>query len=149
VAQWQCWVEIGRSHRSMGQRALTCLAQGGWTVGPPVSGGLFDFFRCRKKKCWCCCWTTVTERFLTAEGGSSADEVDDVCLSVVGEVQGLAVAEATGPRESERPAGAAAPGSKVVTEPPGPRARRKKNKGKSQHGTGRLERRRRQALCRQ
>ena len=87
----------------------------------------------------------MTERFLTAEGGSSADEVDDVCLSVVGEVEGLAVAEATGLRESER----AAPGSEVVTEPPGPRARRKKNKGKSQHGTGRLERRRRQVLCRQ
>ena len=68
VAQWQCWEEMGRSHRPMGKRALTCLAKGGWTVGPPVSGGLFDFFRCRKKKCWCCCRTTVTERFLTAEG---------------------------------------------------------------------------------
>jgi hypothetical protein len=47
-----------------------------------------------------------SERFLKAEGGSSADEVDDDCLSVVGEVKVLAVAEDTGPRESERAAGA-------------------------------------------
>ena len=43
-------------------------------------------------------------------GGSSADEVDN-CLSVVEEVEGLAVAEATGPKKSERTAGAEAPGS--------------------------------------
>ena len=38
------------------------------------------------------------ERFLKVEGGSSAD--------IMGEVEGLAVTEDTGPRESERPAGA-------------------------------------------
>jgi hypothetical protein len=46
-----------------------------------------------------------SERFQTAEAGSSADEVDD-CLSVAWKVEGLAVAEATGPKTSERPAGA-------------------------------------------
>ena len=40
------------------------------------------------------------ERFLQVEWGSSAD--------IMGEVEGLAVAEDTGPRESERPAGAEA-----------------------------------------
>ena len=44
-----------------------------------------------------------SERFQTAD--SSADEVDD-CLSVAWKVEGLAVAEATGPKTSERPAGA-------------------------------------------
>ena len=40
------------------------------------------------------------ERFLKVEGGWSA--------AIMGEVEGLAVAEDTGPRESERPAGAEA-----------------------------------------
>jgi hypothetical protein len=44
-----------------------------------------------------------SERFQTAEAGSSADEVD-ACLSVVWEVEELAVAEAKGPKTSERPA---------------------------------------------
>jgi hypothetical protein len=51
-----------------------------------------------------------SERFEIAEAGSSADEMDD-CLSIVLEVEGLAVAEATGPKTSEMPAGAEAPGS--------------------------------------
>ena len=50
-------------------------------------------------------------------------EADEACLSVVGEGEGLVVAEATGPRQSERTAGAEAPGSNVETEPPGPRTR--------------------------
>ena len=62
-----------------------------------------------------------SERFQTAEGGSSVDEVDDDCLSVVGEVEGLAMAEAMDPKEIERPAGAEAPGSDEVMEPPGPK----------------------------
>ena len=37
----------GRSSRFMGQRTLTCRV----AVGPPVSGGLFDFFRFLKKMC--------------------------------------------------------------------------------------------------
>jgi hypothetical protein len=49
-----------------------------------------------------------SEYFDTAEAGSSADEMDD-CLSVVSEVEGLAVAEATGPKISKMPAGAGAP----------------------------------------
>ena len=69
-----------------------------------------------------------SERFQTAEGGSSADEVDDDCLSVVGEVEGLAVAEATGPKESERPAGAEAPDSDEVMEPPGPKEEEQRQK---------------------
>ena len=60
-----------------------------------------------------------SERFQTAEAGSSADEVDD-CLSVVWEVEGLAVAEATGAKTSERPARAEAPGSDELMESPGP-----------------------------
>ena len=44
------------------------------------------------------------ERFLKVEGGSSAD--------IMGEVEGLAVAEDTGPRESERPARVEAPAVK-------------------------------------
>ena len=66
-----------------------------------------------------------SERFQTAEAGSSADEVDD-CLSVVWEVEGLAVAEATGPKTSERPAGAEAPGSDELMESPGPEEEQRK-----------------------
>jgi hypothetical protein len=58
------------------------------------------------------------------------------------------LAEATGPKESERPAGAEAPDSDEVMEPPGTKARRKKNKGRSRYGPGTVERRRRQALSR-
>jgi hypothetical protein len=45
-----------------------------------------------------------SEYFDTAEAGSSADEMDD-CLSVVSEVEGLAVAEATGTKMSKMPQG--------------------------------------------
>jgi hypothetical protein len=59
----------------------------------------------KKKKCWCCCLDdSDIERFLKVEGGSSAD--------IMGEVEGLAVAEDTGPRESERPARVEAPAVK-------------------------------------
>jgi hypothetical protein len=46
------------------------------------------------------------ERFVKVEGGSSAD--------IMGEVERLAVAEDTGSRESERPAGAEARPSRTV-----------------------------------
>ena len=57
------------------------------------------------------------EYFDTAEAGSSADEMDD-CLSVVSEVEGLAVAEATGPENSKMPAGAETTGSEELMESP-------------------------------
>ena len=87
-----------------------------------------------------------SEYFDTAEAGSSADEMDD-CLSAVSE--GVAVAEVTGPPSSEVPAGAEAPGSEGMVDSPGRTVRRKKNKGRSRYGPGRLERRKRQALSRQ
>ena len=59
-----------------------------------------------------------SEYFDTAEACSSADEMDD-CLSVVSEVEGLTVAEATGPKISKVPAGAEAPGSDELMESPG------------------------------
>ena len=68
-----------------------------------------------------------SECFDTMEAGSSADEMDD-CLSVVLEVEGLAVAEAMGPKESERLAGAEAPGSDEVMEPLAPRPGGRKTK---------------------
>ena len=68
------------------------------------------------------------ERFQTAEAGSSADEIDD-CLSVVSEVEGLAVAEATGPKTSERSAGAEIPGSDELMESPAPLGRTKGEAG--------------------
>jgi hypothetical protein len=87
-----------------------------------VSGGLFDFFQMSQEEEVLVLWLedSDSERCQTTEAGSSADEVDD-CLSVVGEVEGLAVAEAMGPKESERLAGAEAPGSDEVMEPPAPR----------------------------
>ena len=88
-----------------------------------------------------------SECFDTMEAGSSADEMDD-CLSVVLEVEGLAVAEATGPKISKVPAGTEAPGSDELIESPGRKARRKKSKGRSRYGAGRAERRKRQALSR-
>ena len=87
-----------------------------------------------------------SEYFDTAEADSSADEMDD-CLSAVSEV--VAVAEVTGPPSGEVPAGAEAPGSEGMVDSPGRTVRRKKNKGRSRYGPGRLERRKRQALSRQ
>ena len=66
-----------------------------------------------------------SERFQTAEAGSSADEVD-ACLCVVWEVEGLAVAEATGPKTSERPARAKAMGSDELMESSGPEEEQRK-----------------------
>ena len=86
--------ERGRSGTPMGHRTLTCLAQGG--CRPPVSGGLFDLFQMSQEEED----VLSLEYFDTAEAGSSADEMDD-CLSVVSEVEGLAVAEATGPENSK------------------------------------------------
>ena len=108
-----------------------------------MSGGLFDFFQMSQEEevLVLLLEDSDSERFQTTEAGSSADEVDD-CLSVVGEVEGLAVAEATGPKESDRPAGAEPPGSDVMT-------RRKRNKGRSWYGPGRVECRKRQAMSRQ
>ena len=83
-----------------------------------------------------------SEYFDTAEVGSSADEMED-CLSAVSE--GVAVAEVTGPPSSKVPE---APGSEGTIDSLGHTVRRK-NKGRSRYGPGRLERRKRQALSRQ
>lgn len=61
-----------------------------------------------------------SERFQIAEAGSSADEVNE-CLSVVWEVEGLAVAEVTGPKTSDE-----APGSDELMESPGPEEEQRK-----------------------
>jgi hypothetical protein len=66
-------------------------------------------------------------------------------LSAVSE----AVAEVTGPPSSKMPAGAEASGSEGMIDSPGRTVRRKKIKGRSRHGPGRLERHKRQALIRQ
>ena len=87
-----------------------------------------------------------SECFDTAEAGSSADEMED-CLSAVSE--GVAVAEVTDPPSSKVPTGAKAPDSEEMIDSPGRTVRRKKNKGRSRYGPGRLERRKRQALSRQ
>ena len=87
-----------------------------------------------------------SECFDTAEAGSSADEMED-CLSAVSE--GVAVAEVTSPPCSKVPAGAEAPGSEGMIDSPDRTVRRKKNKGRSRYGPGRLERRKRQAISRQ
>jgi hypothetical protein len=47
------------------------------------------------------------------------------------------------------PLGAEAPGSEGMIDSPDHTVRRKKNKGRSRYGPGRLERRKRQALSRQ
>ena len=91
--------ERGRSCTPIGHRTLTCLVQGG--CPPPVSGGLFDLFQMsQKEEDVLSLEDSDNEYFDTAEAGSSADEMDD-CLSVVSEVEGLAVAEATGPENSK------------------------------------------------
>ena len=114
-----------------------------------MSGGLFDLFQMSQKEEDVLSLEDSDSEYLdTAEAGSSADEMDD-CLSVVSEVEGLAVAEATGPENSKMPAGAEAPGSEELMESPGRKSRRKKNKGRSRYGPGRAERRKRQALSRQ
>ena len=139
--------EMGRSCAPIGHRTLTCLVQGG--CRPPVSGGLFDLFQMsQKEEDVLSLEDSDNEYFDTAEAGLSADERDD-CLSVVSEVEGLAVAEATDPENSKMPAGAEAPGSEELMESPGRKARRKKNKSRSRYGPGRAERRKRQALSRQ
>jgi hypothetical protein len=66
-----------------------------------------------------------SECFDTVEAGSSADEMD-VCLSVLSEVEGLAVAEATGPKISKVPAGTEAPGSDDLIESPAARSGERK-----------------------
>ena len=108
-----------------------------------MSGGLFDLFHMSQEEED----VLSLEYFDTAEAGSSADEMDD-CLSVVSEMEKLAVAEATSPKISKVPAGAEAPGSDELMESPGHKARRKKNKGRSRYGPDRAERRKRQALSR-
>jgi hypothetical protein len=109
-----------------------------------VSGGLFNFFQMsQQEEDVLSLEDSGSEYFDTAEAGSSADEMDD-CLSAVSE--GVAVAEVTGPPSSEVPAGAEAPGSEGMVDSPGRTVRRKKNKGRSRYGPGRLERRKRQAL---
>ena len=110
------------------------------------SGELFDLFQMSQEEEDVVVLSLEdSEYFDTAEAGSSADEMDD-CLSVVSEVEGLAVAEATGTKMSKMPAGAEAPGSDDLMDSP---ARRKKNKGRSRYGPGRAERRKRQAISRQ
>ena len=95
------------------------------------SGELFDLFQMSQEEEDVLVLSLEdSEYFDTAEAGSSADEMDD-CLSVVSEVEGLAVAEATGTKMSKMPAGAEAPGSDDLMESP---ARRKKNKGRSRMG---------------
>jgi hypothetical protein len=112
-----------------------------------VSGGLFNLFQMsQQEEDVLSLEDSGSEYFDTAEAGSSADEIDD-CLSAVSE--GLAVAEVTGPPSSKMPAGAEAPGSDEMIDSPGRTVRRKKNKGRSRYGPGRLERRKRQALIRQ
>ena len=118
-------------------------------TGPPVSGGLFDLFQMSLiEEDVLSLEDSDSEYFDTAEAGSSADEMDD-CLSAVSEVDGLAVAEATGPKSSKVPAGAKAAGSQELMESPGRKARWKTNKGRSRYGPSRVERRKRQALIRQ
>ena len=114
-----------------------------------MSGGLFDLFQMSQENVLeLSVEDSDSECYDTVEAGSSADEIDD-CLSVVSEVEGLAVAEATGPKISKVPAGAKAQGSDELMESPGRKARRKKNKGRSQYGAGRAEHRKRQAISRQ
>ena len=112
-----------------------------------MSGGLFNLFQMsQQEEDVLSLEDSGSEYFDTAEAGSSADEIDD-CLSAVSE--GLAVAEVTGPPSSKMPAGAEAPGSDEMIDSPGRTVRRKKNKGRSRYGPGRLEHRKRQALIRQ
>ena len=112
-----------------------------------MSGGLFNLFQMSQQEEGVLSQEdSGSECFDTAEAGSSADEMDD-CLSAVSE--GLAVAEVTGPPSSKMTAGAEAPGSEGMIDSPGRMVRRKKNKGRSRYGPGRLERRKRQALIRQ
>ena len=88
-----------------------------------MSGGLFDLFQMSlKEEDVLSLEDSDSEYFDTAEAGSSADEMDD-CLSAVSEVDGLAVAEATGPKSSKVPAGAEAAGSEELMESPGRKAR--------------------------
>ena len=129
----------------IGHRILTCLAQGGYR--PPVSGGLFNLFQMtQQEEDVLSLEDSGSEYFDTAEAGSSADEMED-CLSAVSE--GVAVVEVTGPPSRKVPAGAEAPGSEGMIDSPDHTVRRKKNKGRSRYGPGRLERRKRQALSRQ
>jgi hypothetical protein len=87
----------------------------------------------------CCRWRTAGVSALIQR--RQAHEMED-CLSAVSE----AVAEVTGPPSSKMPAGAEAPGSEGMIDSPGRTVRRKKNKGRSRYGPGRLERHKRQAL---
>ena len=112
-----------------------------------MSGGLFNLFQMtQQEEDVLSLEDSGIEYFDTAEAGSSADEMED-CLSAVSE--GVAVVEVTGPPSSKVPAGAEAPGSEGMIDSPGHTVRRKKNKGRSRYGPGRLERRKRQALSRQ
>ena len=135
----------GRSGMPIGHRIMTCLAQGGYRS--PVSGGLFNLLQMsQQEEDVLSLEDSGSECFDTAEAGSLADEMED-CLSAVSE--GLALAEVTGPPSSKMPAGAEAAGSERMIDSPGRMVRRKKNKGRSRHGPGRLECRKQQALIRQ
>jgi hypothetical protein len=110
-----------------------------------VSGGLFNFFQVsQQEEDVLSLENSGSECFDTAEAGSSADEMED-CLSTVSE----GVTVVTGPPRSKVPAGAEAPGSEGMIDSPGRTVRRKKNKGRSRYGPGRLERCKRQAPSRQ
>ena len=110
-----------------------------------MSGGLFNLFQMSQQEEGVLSQEdSGSECFDTAEAGSSADEMDD-CLSAVSE----AVAEVTGPPSSKMLTGAEAPGSEGMMDSPGRTVRRKKIKGRSRYGPGRLKRRKRQALIRQ
>ena len=121
------------------------LPGAGWLSTPPVSGGLFDLFQMSPEEedvLVLLLEDSDSECFDTVEAGSSVDAMDD-CLSVVSEVEGLAVAEPTGPKISKVPAGTEAQGSDelIVSGP--------KSKGRSRYGPGRAKHRKRQALSRQ
>jgi len=82
-------------------RALTCRAQGGWTIGPPVPGGFYFSLQMSQEEELVAMEDALSlggsdsEMFLTVEGASSYDEADGTGLSE---------------EEGEGPAGAEAPG---------------------------------------
>jgi len=99
--------KIGRSHGPIGPRALTCRAQGGWTIGPLCPVNLLVFQMSQEEEVLGLEDTLLledsdSEMFQTAEGGSSVDEADEACLSEE-EGERPSVAQAPGQREGERP----------------------------------------------
>ena len=136
VQRGNYWGSRGHNDSAWGKGKFRCahgtedsdLPGAGWLSAPLCQVNYLIFFQMSQEEedvLVLSLEDSNSECFDTVEAGSSADEMDD-CLSVLSAVEGLAVAEATGPKISKVPAGTEAPGSDDLIESPAARSGERK-----------------------